>query len=175
MAALPVEYYSYEDYLQWEGEWELIDGIAYAMAPAPMFHHQLIAYEISFRLKEQLKNCPCFVVGEVDYKIDDYTVVRPDVVVVCERFERYIDKPPKLIVEVLSPSSKLRDEKVKFELYEKEGVEYYILVDPDTFEVRAYENSPKGYRRMREFLFRIHDCDFSVNFNEAMNILKEKR
>ena len=27
---------SYDDYIQWEGEWELIDGIAYAVSPAPV-------------------------------------------------------------------------------------------------------------------------------------------
>jgi hypothetical protein len=27
-------YYTYEDYVQWEGKWELIDGIPYAMSPA---------------------------------------------------------------------------------------------------------------------------------------------
>ncbi|HZH65515.1 MAG TPA: hypothetical protein VEY10_11550 [Flavisolibacter sp.] len=36
-------YYTYEDYVQWEGKWELIDGIPHAMSPAPTPKHQIIA------------------------------------------------------------------------------------------------------------------------------------
>jgi len=35
--------YTYEDYLNWEGSWEIIDGIAYAMSPMPSTAHQKIA------------------------------------------------------------------------------------------------------------------------------------
>jgi hypothetical protein len=35
--------YTYEDYLHWEGRWELIDGIPYAMSPFPAPRHQRIA------------------------------------------------------------------------------------------------------------------------------------
>jgi len=36
-------HYTYDDYSQWEGRWELIDGIAYAMTPAPWFSHQRVS------------------------------------------------------------------------------------------------------------------------------------
>ena len=45
MQALKVEYlphYSYEDYLLWEGDWELISGVAFAIAPSPAKNHQMI-------------------------------------------------------------------------------------------------------------------------------------
>ena len=32
--------YSYSDYVKWEGRWELISGIPYAMSPSPIFFHQ---------------------------------------------------------------------------------------------------------------------------------------
>lgn len=35
--------YTYDDYKQWEGQWELISGVAYAMSPAPMIEHQSIS------------------------------------------------------------------------------------------------------------------------------------
>ena len=35
--------YSYKDYKNWEGDWELIDGLPVAMAPAPMVKHQKLA------------------------------------------------------------------------------------------------------------------------------------
>ncbi|MBN2825405.1 MAG: hypothetical protein JXQ76_08785 [Campylobacterales bacterium] len=31
--------YTYEDYKEWEDRWELIDGVAYAMSPAPYPTH----------------------------------------------------------------------------------------------------------------------------------------
>ncbi|MBU1668674.1 hypothetical protein KKC13_09655 [bacterium] len=37
-----VEYYTYDDYCLWEGNWELISGVPLAMAPAPMINHQII-------------------------------------------------------------------------------------------------------------------------------------
>ena len=40
--------YSYSDYLIWEGDWELVEGVPIAMAPAPMKIHQNIASELFF-------------------------------------------------------------------------------------------------------------------------------
>ncbi len=36
-------YYTYENYCEWEGRWELIDGIPYAMSPLPVPAHQLLS------------------------------------------------------------------------------------------------------------------------------------
>ena len=61
----------------------------------------------------------------------DDTVVRPDVVIVCGSFpERHIMEPPRLVVEVLSPSTEEKDRTAKLDLYASQGVEYYLLVDP---------------------------------------------
>lgn len=32
-------YYTYDDYKSWEGRWELIHGIPYAMSPYPTLKH----------------------------------------------------------------------------------------------------------------------------------------
>ena len=59
-----IEYYTYDDYKEWEGEWELIDGIPLSMAPAPMRKHQSLASEIIYNLREQLEECTqCEVLG----------------------------------------------------------------------------------------------------------------
>ena len=53
--------YTYEDLVQWEGRWELIDGIAHAMSPMAMPSHQYISNKIAGILYEQLKECKeCF-------------------------------------------------------------------------------------------------------------------
>ena len=49
--------YEYDEYIKWEGRWEIIDGIPYAMSPAPNIKHQDISGEITYQLKSKLKKC----------------------------------------------------------------------------------------------------------------------
>ena len=46
--------YCYEDYKRWEGNWELIYGVPYAMSPAPLIKHQRISNNIAWQLKNLL-------------------------------------------------------------------------------------------------------------------------
>ena len=45
-----IEYYTYEDYKLWEGDWELIRGFPVAMAPSPVILHQYIASMFVYEL-----------------------------------------------------------------------------------------------------------------------------
>ena len=59
MSELKYEYlpkYTYDDYKHWEGKWELIHGIPYAMSPAPRIEHQLVSGKINFQLLTLFKN-----------------------------------------------------------------------------------------------------------------------
>ena len=47
-------HYTYKDYRLWEGKWELYEGYPVAMSPAPMIHHQVLAMEISFEIKNSI-------------------------------------------------------------------------------------------------------------------------
>ena len=38
--------FTYDDYVLWEGRWELIDGMPYAMSPAPAPFHQRINFNM---------------------------------------------------------------------------------------------------------------------------------
>jgi len=60
MEALRVEEitaYSYDDYKLWEGDWELMSGIAVAMSPAPTRRHQSLASEIIFNIRHEIEAC----------------------------------------------------------------------------------------------------------------------
>jgi Uma2 family endonuclease len=104
-----LEKYTYEDYALWEGDWELVDGVPQAMSPSPMREHQLVVNLICFELTEDTKECEeCDVVSELDYIIDDENVLRPDVALICGEENDFITKAPKVIVEVLSPSTAKR-------------------------------------------------------------------
>ncbi len=125
-----IEHYSYKDYCQWEGDWELISGFPLAMTPSPVISHQAISANILFELKKSIGNdCKhCMVLIQEDWKINDDTVLRPDVVLICnEPNKNYIIKAPEIVVEVVSPSTARRDEVIKFEIYQKEKVKFYIL------------------------------------------------
>jgi hypothetical protein len=45
-------FYTYEDYCQWEGRWELIEGLPYAMSPLPIPAHQRVSLNLSILFNE---------------------------------------------------------------------------------------------------------------------------
>ena len=139
-----VEYHTYADYCSWPDDirYELIDGVAYAMGPAPVRRHQGILGEIFRQVANVLEGSPCrpyiapFDVrlpkaDEIDDKVD--TVVQPDLVVICDR-AKLDDKgcrgAPDWVVEVLSPSTAGHDQILKRALYQRVGVREYWLVHP---------------------------------------------
>lgn len=109
----------------WEGQWELIDGIPYNMSPVLTPSHQRIVGELYFALRSYfgIDGCSVFV-APFDVQLDrsdDFTVVQPDVSVFCQKDligERRAVGCPDLIVEVLSPSTALKDRSQKFNLYD---------------------------------------------------------
>jgi Uma2 family endonuclease len=144
------EYYTYADYLGWETDerYELIDGLPYAMSPAPGWFHESVSVEIVHKLRSFLEGKTCKVFSapfDVRLNADgaDDTVVQPDVTVVCDR-SKLSDKgkgcngAPDLAVEILSPSSAKMDRIVKYKQYEKYGVREYWLVDPTHKTVEVY-------------------------------------
>lgn len=44
-------HYTYSEYVQWEGRWELIGGIPFAMSPQPSFRHQRVSRRIAAELE----------------------------------------------------------------------------------------------------------------------------
>ena len=170
------EYYTYEDYVNWEGDWELIDGIAYAMAPSPVKNHQYILSLINFLFQKELWQCKrCKVLIEMDYKVNEETILRPDLSILCkeDKEEKYISITPELIVEIISPKTARRDEKIKFEIYEREGVKYYILIYPNEKRVKIYENK-NGFKKKEDkeiYEFDLNGCIAKIDFKELFERL----
>jgi len=169
-----IEYYTYEDYKKWEGDWELIGGIPMAMSPAPMRKHQSIASEIIRYIGNQLENCQrCEVLGEVDYKVDEDTILRPDIVLTCdETNDTYLTKAPEIVIEIISKSTAKRDEKYKFDIYEAEKVKYYILVYPDDLKAKVYKLDDKEYDKQGDFTLESYEfeeslCGVSLDFERV--------
>lgn len=134
-------HYTYEDYCKWEGRWELIDGIPHAMSPAPSPQHQFIATNIQSELRNAIKKSGCKncrTYNFIDVKISEDTILQPDALVVCGKINKpYLDFPASIVVEILSPSTALKDQNVKYDLYEKLGVSYYLIIDADKKEINV--------------------------------------
>ena len=133
-------YYTYADYVQWEGKWELIAGLQHAMSPAPTPRHQLIANTLGGLFFVALKDCKkCKAYQAIDFKISEDTVLQPDISILCQpATKKFVDFNPALVVEILSPLTALKDRHAKLALYQQQGIPYYLIVSPDTEEVEVY-------------------------------------
>ena len=128
--------FTYRDYLTWpeDERWEIIGGDAYAMTPAPSIKHQMVSrYLISlFAHFFTGRECEPFH-APTDVVFDEQNIVQPDLLVVCDRnkiTESNIKGAPDLIIEILSPSTALKDKREKKALYERFGVREYLIVYP---------------------------------------------
>jgi len=158
--------FTYADYVaRPEGErWELIDGEAYAMSPAPTNAHQLIVGELFTTIHDYFrgKSCRPFVapfdvrlpkMGLADQQID--TVVQPDISLVCDP-DKLKDNhgclgAPDWVIEVLSPSTAIHDQRTKRALYERHGVAEYWLVHPGDRSVSIYRLANGAYGQPEVF------------------------
>ncbi len=179
MASEAVRYtphHSADEYRQWEGDWELWDGVPVCMSPSPTAKHQLASLNLASALKDAIagnSNCGCIVVYETDWQIGDSTVVRPDISVLCEGLpNQFIDYPPSVIVEVLSPSTEDKDRTAKRQLYEGQGVSVYLLVDPESGSVEALQLTDGKYAPLgtedATLTIRWNDhCAATINVSEV--------
>ena len=101
--------YTVSEWEKWEGKWELIEGIPYAMSPMPTVKHQRVNGELYRQFAQLLDSCSnCEVFLPVNFKIDVHNILHPDLLIVCNRGDEkiYITTIPSLVVEIISKSSK---------------------------------------------------------------------
>lgn len=140
--------YTYADYLLWrvKERLQLFKGKILKMSPAPTSFHQAILGNLHSEFRKILKKRKCRVyLAPFDVRFPDKdgsvkTVVQPDLCVVCNREQ--IDKrgcvgAPSLVVEIVSSNSE-NDTKLKYELYQEEGVPEYWIVFPLDKMIQRY-------------------------------------
>jgi len=166
-------HYTYSDYEQWEGQWELIEGIPYAMSPLPVPKHQKIAMALGTEFTVALKSCQrCTAYQPIDYRISDDTILQPDMLVVCgEITKKYLDFPPALVVEILSPATALKDRHSKYSIYESQAIPYYLIIAPDTEEAEIYKLNEGVYALDQKgkhfsYQFLLEECSATIDFKE---------
>ncbi|SDE81807.1 Uma2 family endonuclease [Sporomusa acidovorans] len=166
--------YTYADYLNWpENErWEIIDGVAYAMAP-PSTTHQRIIGNLFVEFATFLKGKPCeaFIAPfgvTFDKTAKDETnphAVEPDITVICDKSKitaQGCKGAPDLIIEVLSRSTASHDVIKKRRLYEQNGVLEYWIVDPSNQIITRFH--------LNEELFKYREPEYFARDNTIIPI-----
>ena len=145
--------YSYADYLQWQFDEtvELIKGKIAWMSPAPKRIHQEASGTLFVDVAVFFRDHPCryysapfdvrFSKNPKDPENKVFTVVQPDICVVCDMSkldDNGCNGAPDLVIEITSKSTRQRDFHDKFSLYEESGVYEYWIAEP--LEKVIYQN-----------------------------------
>jgi Uma2 family endonuclease len=114
---------------------EIIDGEHY-VTPSPAVRHQLISGRLFYAIQRYLEEHATGTIfyAPLDALLSEFDIVVPDLVYISNERSRYLTSknlqgPPDLVIEILSPSTKRRDQILKRDLYERVGVQEYWVVD----------------------------------------------
>ena len=128
-------YQDLQDLPEDRNRYEIYEGELEISGP-PTPRHQAVLGQLLILLNGHVS---AHGLGEVfpsplDVKLSDISVVEPDLVYVAKARqeiigERFIEGPPDLVIEVLSPSTASRDRRAKRGLYARHGVPHYWLFD----------------------------------------------
>jgi Uma2 family endonuclease len=147
---------TYDDYLLFPDDGqrhELIDGEHY-VTPSPNRKHQQIVGNLYWLIRSYLEQHPIgrVFVAPFDVIFSSYDVVEPDVLYLsheraAEILRDYVHGAPDVVVEIGSVSTRRRDETIKRNLYERDGVIEYWIVDPEIDVVRVYRRRGDRFDR----------------------------
>ncbi|MGL5065374.1 MAG: Uma2 family endonuclease [Microcoleus sp.] len=136
-----------EEYLEWEAQQEMrheyVNGEVFAMTGGSIPHNDL-ALNFYTALRPHLRSRGCIInVSDVKLQINSQSrYYYPDVTVSCDPQDinsRQFIQNPKLIAEVLSPSTSGKDRDEKFTAYLKiPTLQEYILIDSEKISVERY-------------------------------------
>lgn len=127
---------------------EIIDGVHYVTASPNLWHQELIG-RLYLAVRSHLAGHPRIgrvFLSPADVVLSRFDVVVPDLLFVAKDqedvlTEKNVQGPPALVVEVLSPSTRKRDLRLKRQLFERVGVREYWIVDPDMEAVQVLRRS----------------------------------
>lgn len=136
-ATKPLKLYTLEEFQAMPKEegwnYELIDGFV-LMSPSPSREHQRVGSRILIKIGNQLEHTPCEPSYELDV-ISNGCVFKPDLLVFCDEAAEL----PEIIFEILSPSTRHRDLRIKLVKYELMGVKEYWIVDPKSKTITIHD------------------------------------
>ena len=154
MVAQRDEWLSIEDFLALDREsldqkYEYIDGYMYALAGGSG-NHSLIISNTHIIIGVHLAHSPCATLTEMTLKIHNACFLA-DVMVTCNEMDIEENKTymefPKLVIEVLSPSTEKVDRKEKLLRYlDCPSIQEYVLISQDMILVEVFVRKDLEWR-----------------------------
>jgi Uma2 family endonuclease len=123
--------------------WEILDGELF-LTSSPNWRHQKIVLRFAIALDAHVEvhGLGEVTIAPMDSILDPYNVVEPDILYISNERRGIIGErvhgAPDLCVEVLSPSTAVRDRGLKRTVYAKFGVREYWIVDPEVGSVEVF-------------------------------------
>jgi Uma2 family endonuclease len=132
---------------------ELIEG-ELVVTPSPTPLHQLVVHRLAVMLDRVIVEPHLGLVLEapLDAYLDERNILQPDLVVLLhDRKDLFgsakLEGAPNLAIEVISPSTGRRDRGIKRDLYARNGVPGYWVVDAETKTVTVFSDPEEGRYR----------------------------
>jgi len=154
----PKEKMSYEEFLEWcdEDTWaEWVNGEVVMVSPAATKHQLITGLLLQImNIYAETRNLGQVLSAPFLMRLPDVPSGRePDLLFVARaHLDRlkgtHLDGPADLVVEIVSPESRVRDRGEKFYEYEATGVGEYWLVDPDRQQAEFYRLGADGHYRL---------------------------
>jgi Uma2 family endonuclease len=150
---LPIAKLTLTEFMAWEADQpdrhEFYRGEVFAMVGGTARHNRVIL-NLAARLAEHMDGTGCQVFAEtMKVQLANEAVLYPDVLVTCGKAlagDEQVVNDPKLIIEVLSPSTMGYDKRNKFILYRSlASLREYVLIDPASREVEVFALTPGGW------------------------------
>lgn len=151
---------TYEEFLAWcdEDTWaEWVNGEVVMVSPASERHQDLAGFLTSvLRIFVRVRDLGIILAAPFQMKIGAQLSGRePDLLFLAKpnlgRLKAtYLEGPADLVVEIVSPESRLRDRGEKFAEYELGGVPEYWLLDPEQRQADFYLLDARQRYRLRE-------------------------
>lgn len=162
--------YFYNDYKNCKEDWELINGYRFQILPISIQKSKTLSNLITQTLStiQNLNSRKYSAILTFDWKINDDTVIRPDIMIVCgEPKSHFLEMTPVLIIEILSLSNAKTDRVIKFQLYQENGVQFYLMVDPLKKKVEVFELIDNKYQQVDKQKFLIDkNCEIEFDYEK---------
>jgi len=150
---------TYDDYVALPDDgnrYEVIEG-ELCLVPAPNRKHQKVLFNLTLLLGNFVKarKLGDVYVAPFDVVLSTINVLQPDVLFVSNKRLKILTEAgasgaPDLAIEILSASTRRRDEVTKLRLYDDFGVDEYWIVDPGRERVRVYRRHAERLERVFE-------------------------
>ena len=146
-------HFTYEDLLYTPDDgkrYEVLEGDL-IVSPSPKWKHQRIVHRLHTYLTSwENAGYGSVCTAPMDVVLSNRDVVEPDLLFIAKEHlgivkAESVQGAPDLVVEVISEGSRRHDAITKRHIYERHGVRFYWLVDPEEETVRVFELNDGAY------------------------------